>query len=224
MTKARLSTLLLLLVVSSPAVSGADVGLLRTAQPLDEARGYCLDIAGFGATLRLDDPLQAHTCKYGAELDDQRFEPLANGSIKASLYNRCLTATALAPGARLAVRACAAAPTQRWTITAGRLSPDSRRDLCVAVASTNGEIAGTPTLITPVYRRRDVGLEACDAAQHARQAFRWSQPDERALSSANVVRRSMPADVATQLAAFGTEFDGDIAGKTAKIYASQPRV
>ena len=64
MTKARLSTLVLLLVASSPAVSRADEGLLRTAQALDEARGYCLDIAGFGATLRLDDPLQAHTCKY----------------------------------------------------------------------------------------------------------------------------------------------------------------
>src|SRR5215510_15145816 len=121
MTKARLSGLVLLLVVSSPAVSAADVGLLRTAQALDEARGYCLDIAGFGATLRLDDPLQAHTCKYGGQLDDQRFERLANGAIKASLYDRCLTATALEAGARLVVRACAAMPAQRWTIAWGRL-------------------------------------------------------------------------------------------------------
>ena len=34
----------------------------------------------------------------------------------------------------------------------------------------------------------------------------------------------MPADVAKQLAAFGTEFDAAIAAQTAKIYASQPRV
>ena len=61
MTKALLAVLVPLLVASTPAVSRADVGLLRTAQALDEARGYCLDIAGFGATLRLDDPLQAHT-------------------------------------------------------------------------------------------------------------------------------------------------------------------
>jgi len=224
MTKARLSTLALLLVVSIPAVSRAEVGLLRTAQTLDEARGYCLDVAGFGATLRLDDPLQAHTCKYGAELDDQRFEPLANGAIKASLYDRCLAATAIEPGAKLVVRTCTAAPAQRWTMTSGRLSPESRRDLCVSVASTKGEIAGTPALITPVYRRRDVSLERCDDTQQARQAFRWSQPDERGLSTANVVRSRMPADVAKQLAAFGTEFDGDIAAKTGKIYASQPRV
>jgi triacylglycerol lipase len=224
MTKARLSTLALLLVAFSPTASRADVGLLRTAQALDEARGYCLDIAGFGATLRLDDPLQAHTCKYGSDLDDQSFEPIAGGAIKTRLGNRCLAVAALEPGARLVVRTCTSAPTQQWTLTWGRLSPDSRRDLCVSVANAKGEIAGTPALVSPVYRRRDVALERCDESQQARQAFRWSQPDERGLSSADVVRNGMPADVAKQLAAFGTEFDGDIAGQTAKIYATQPRV
>jgi triacylglycerol lipase len=224
MTNVRLLTVVLLLIALSPAVAWADVGLLRTSQALDEARGYCLDIAGFGATLRLDDPLQAHTCKYGSELDDQRFEPIANGAIKAAPYDRCLAATALEPGAKLIVRTCSSAPAQRWTLTAGRLTPESRRDLCVSVANAKGEIAGTPALISPVYRRRDVGLERCDDAQQSRQAFRWSQPDERGLSSADVVRSTMPPEVAKQLAAFGTEFDGEIAGQTAKIYASQPRV
>jgi triacylglycerol lipase len=224
MTKTGVSLLVLLLVASSPSVSRADVGLLRTAQPLDEARGYCLDIAGFGATLRLDDPLQAHTCKYGEPLDDQRFERTATGAIKATLYDRCLAATALEPGAKLVVRACTTAAAQRWTIAWGRLSPESRRDLCVSVANAKGEIAGTPALVSPVYHRRDVALERCDDSQQARQTFRWSQPDERGTSSADAVRTGMPADVAKQLAAFGTEFDGEIAGQTAKIYASQPRV
>jgi acetyl esterase/lipase len=224
MTKARLSSLVLLLVVASPAAGWADTGLLRTAQGLDEARGYCLDIAGFGATLRLEDPLQAHTCKYGGQLDDQRFERIPTGAIKASLYDRCLAATALEPGAALVVRTCTTAPAQRWTMAWGRLSPETRRDLCVSVASAKGEIAGTPALVSPVYRRRDVTLERCDDAQEARQSFRWSQTDERGLGSADAVRTGMPADVARQLAAFGTEFDGEIAGQTAKIYASQPRV
>jgi acetyl esterase len=224
MTIARLLTLAAALVAASPAAGWADVGLLRTAQALDEARGYCLDIAGFGATLRLDEPLQAHTCKYGSQLDDQRFERLANGAIKSDLADRCLTATVLEPGGKLAVRACASAPAQRWTIAWGRLSPESRRDLCVSVANTKGEIAGTPALVTPVYRRRDVTLERCDDTQQARQSFRWSEPDERGLSSADVVRGTMPPDVAKQLAAFGTEFDGEIAGQTAKIYVSQTKV
>ena len=224
MTKSRLLALVLLLVVSSAQAGWADVGLLRTSEPLDEARGYCLDITGFGPTLRLEDPLQAHTCKYGGQLDDQRFERIANGAIRASLYDRCLAATGLETGARLVVRACTSAPAQRWTMSWGRLSPESRPDLCVSVASAKGEIAGTPALVSPVYRRRDVTLERCDDTQQARQSFRWAQPGERGLGSADVVRTGMPADVAKQLAAFGTEFDGEIAGQTAKIYASQPRV
>src|SRR4029434_1259086 len=105
------------------------------------------------------------TCKYGSQLDDQRFEPTANGAIKASHYDRCLAVTALEPGAKLVVRTCTSAPAQRWTLTWGRLSPESRRDLCLSVANGKGEIAGTPALITPVYRRRDVTLERCDDTQ-----------------------------------------------------------
>ena len=62
----------LVLLVISPAASYADGGLLRTTHALDEARGYCLDVTGPPENLRHDDPLQAHTCKYGAPLDDQR--------------------------------------------------------------------------------------------------------------------------------------------------------
>ena len=44
------------------------------------------------------------------------------------------------------------------------------------------------------------------------------------LRAADSVRAGMPADVAAALAAFGHEFDGDIARQTAAIYASVPRV
>jgi triacylglycerol lipase len=218
-----MAILALLVAFSFPGVAAADAGLLRTADALDEARGYCLDIAGVGATLRLDDALQAHTCKFGEPLDDQRFERAADGAIKASAYGRCLAAGALEPGTNLFVRACAASPMQRWIVAWGRLSPDSRRDLCVSVAA-KGEIAGTPALITPVWRHRGLTLERCDDAHQALQSFRWTAPDERSSSSADVVRSGMPADVAKQLASFGYEFDGDIAAQTTKIYASQPRV
>ena len=113
----------LLCSLSNPATSYADAGLLRTIHVLDEARGYCLDIAGEGQSLRLDDALQAHTCKYGALLDDQRFERTAAGAIRATMYDRCLAAASLEPGARLLVRACASVPTQLWSMAWGRLSP-----------------------------------------------------------------------------------------------------
>jgi acetyl esterase/lipase len=212
----------LLVLVSSPATSYADAGLLRTIQTLDEARGYCLDIAGAGETLRLDDPLQAHTCKYGAPLDDQRFERIAGGAIRATMYGRCLAAAALEPGARLLVRTCAEAPTQRWSMAWGRLSPASRPELCVSLAGEKGQPAGTPVLISPVYHRRDVGLERCADASEARQSFRWSLPDERGLSSAEISRNGMPADLAKQLVALG--WSEGVIPQTYKIYASQPRI
>lgn len=53
----------------------AAAGLLRLADNLDDPQGYCVDVAGFGANIRLDASLQAHTCKPGS--DDQMFAPIA---------------------------------------------------------------------------------------------------------------------------------------------------
>ena len=205
-----------------PTVSYADAGLLRTIQLLDESRGYCLDIRGEGQTLRLDEALQVHTCKYGGPIDDQRFERTADGAIRASLYNRCLAAAKLEAGAQLLVQPCAAAPTQRWTMAWGRLSPASRSDLCVTVAGEKGEPAGTPILISPVYHRRDAVLDRCDPAREATQSFRWSLPQERGLSTAETARNGMPADVAAQLIALRSATDS--IPQTYKVYAAQPRV
>ncbi|HXD18105.1 MAG TPA: alpha/beta hydrolase fold domain-containing protein [Vicinamibacterales bacterium] len=212
----------LVFVVIRPVASYADAGLLRTIHALDEPRGYCLDVAGPPENLRLDEPLQAHTCKYGAPLDDQRFERAADGAVRAAMYNRCLAAAALEPGARLLLRACTATPAQRWSMAWGRLSPVSRPDLCIAVAGEKGEPAGTPILISPVYRHRDVVLERCADTREASQSFRWSRPDERGLSTAEVARNGMPADLAKQVAALGFS-EGNIP-QTYKLYASQPRV
>src|SRR5262245_18601635 len=77
-----LSAIALSVLVCHPAVSYADAGLLRTIQPLDETRGYCLDIRGEGETLRLDEPLQLHTCKYGGPIGRQRFQGTARGGVR----------------------------------------------------------------------------------------------------------------------------------------------
>jgi acetyl esterase/lipase len=207
----------LLLVVSSPATTFADSGLLRTVHALDEPRGYCLDIAGEGATLRLDDPLQFHTCKYGGPLDDQRFERTAAGAVRAPMYDRCLAVVSLEAGARLVMRTCTPGAAQLWSMAWGRLSPASRPDLCVSAAGDKGQPAGTPVLVSPVYHRRDAVVERCNDAREASQSFRWSAPDERGFSAAEIARNGMPADVATQLVKLTIP-------ETYKLYASQPRV
>ena len=218
MSRSSLSTLIALsLLVLNPAPGYADAGLLRTIHTLDEARGYCLDIRGEGASLQLDNPMQAHTCKYGGPIDDQRFERAANGAIRAPMYNRCLAVASLEPGAGLLMRPCASVPTQQWSMAWGRISPASRPDLCISLSVANGQPAGTPVLISPVYHRRDVALNRCDDALEATQSFRWSSPSERGLSSAEITRNGMPADVAAQLSKATIQ-------ETYKIYASQRRV
>jgi acetyl esterase/lipase len=47
---------------------------------------------------------------------------------------------------------------------------------------------------------------------------------ETALEQADVARAGMPGDVAAAIAAFGHEFDGEIARQTAAIYAAVPKV
>ena len=216
---------LLLVIGIMPHVGLADAGLLRTNYPLDDARGYCIDIAGFGANIRLEDPLQVHTCKYGASLEDQIFEPVSgDGSVYATEYDVCLAAGALEAGAELYVGACDGSPLQRWELAWGRLSPATRSDLCISLAGDVGEIAGTPALISPVYRRRDVSLENCDDELRPVQTWHWSARDERSLSVADVARAGMPEEIATVLAAHGRAFSGEIVRETAAMYASVPRI
>ena len=117
--------------------------MLRAVHALDEPRGYCLDISGSGPTLDLDAPLQAHTCKALTPFDDQLFE-VAEQQLRASEHDRCLAVEALEPGQPLHLRACSGSRLQRWRFADGRLSPASRPELCVALASVRGEPWGTP--------------------------------------------------------------------------------
>lgn len=221
----RYTVALLLSGMAAQFAWSDDAGLLRTTYALDEARGYCIDIPGPPATARVDDPLWVHTCKYGAALGDQIFAPnKATGTIALPEYDRCLAAAALEAGAALRTRECVDGPLQRWRFEWGRLSPASRPDLCVSLADGGGEIAGTPVLITPVYRTRPISLERCDDASQALQTLRFSPPDERPLSTADVEREGLPSDVADRLAAFGRVFDGEIAGQTAQIMTPIPTV
>ena len=211
----------LLAVASSGA--RAEPALLRAVHSLDEPRGYCLDIPGAGPTLNLDAPLQAHTCKERASVDDQLFEITAE---QIRTHERCLTAETLEAGASLVLRGCSDSRQQRWRFVDGHVTSAARRELCVSLAAARGEPWGTPRLITPVYRRQALTLAACEDSHAARQTFNWLPREEAAAqaSTADRQRAGMPTDVAAALAAFGHEFEGGIAQQTAAIYAAQPRV
>ena len=141
-----------LLAACSSTVATAAPALLRTVEPLDEPRGYCLDISGSGPTLDLEAPLQAHTCKGLEPIDDQLFE--ASGQqIRASEHDRCLAVEALEPGQPVRLRPCSDSRMQRWHFAEGRLSPQLAkafpiRDAEVAFAElASNTVAGKVVLV-----------------------------------------------------------------------------
>ena len=74
--------------------------LLRLRDNLDDPLGYCIDVAGFGANIRLDAPLPAHTCKPNSP--DQLFAMTGDArswSVLLTGYGPCLETVQADPGA-----------------------------------------------------------------------------------------------------------------------------
>ena len=143
---------------------------LRVIAPLDEARGYCLDIPGHLASVRIDSPLQVHTCKHGIWNQDGRFEvaALGNGVLRMPHYELCLQAENTSIGALLLLAECAEAELQTWTLQdSGQIALEAFPQRCITVEEGRGRDAGGPG-----YRMNGVGLDTC--AQQASDRQLWT--------------------------------------------------
>ena len=72
--------------------SVAAESLVMLEDPLDEPEFYCADVAGFGANLNVNSPLQAHTCKPGADDEMFAFNRPSEGQLYLVEHDRCLEA------------------------------------------------------------------------------------------------------------------------------------
>ena len=133
--------------------------------PLDEPEFYCVDVAGFGNNLNLNSPLQAHTCKPGADDELFIFNHPTPGQFYMGAYDVCLEAE---EGA-LYVRACSASPNQRFVLSNDGAIRLGDSDLCLAVKSGDGQPAGGRSHV-----RRDLLLQSC--ADTEQSLSRWSLP------------------------------------------------
>ena len=143
---------------------------LRIIAPLDEARGYCLDIPGHLAGVRLDSPLHVHTCKHGIWNQDGRFDEAAleNGVIRMPHYDLCLQAENTSIGARLILSECTEAELQTWAVQdSGQISLEAFPQRCITVEEGPSRDAGGPQ-----YRVKSVGLDTC--AEQANDRQRWT--------------------------------------------------
>ncbi|MEL6965183.1 MAG: ricin-type beta-trefoil lectin domain protein, partial [Pseudomonadota bacterium] len=142
---------------------------------LDEARGYCLDIAGGpGKNSPLDKGLQAHTCYHytGGILEDQGFDEtlIDEGQFRIPYFDVCMSIPSVEAGAPISLDQCSTAETQQFTLKPdGQLVATADPGLCVTVsASEKREGRGG----TPVHVMRPLSLQPCDDAVKSYQT--WS--------------------------------------------------
>lgn len=121
--------------VEEPAV--LENQLVRLVDPLDDPGHYCIDIPGFGPSVRLQAPLQAHTCKPTDNRDEQFTFTALTGQLRTEEYELCAEPETLTDGSDIYLRDCSDAPLQRFThLEDGTIRPtgEGSSSLCVAVA------------------------------------------------------------------------------------------
>ena len=136
--------------------------LIILQDPLDEPEFYCVDVAGFGSNLNLDSPLQAHTCKPGADDELFTFNHPEPGQFYMDAYDVCLEA---GEGA-LFVKACSDSRAQRFALSNEGVLKLQDADLCVAVQSGSGQPA-----VGRSHVRRDLLLQNCGDVEQ--KLSRW---------------------------------------------------
>ncbi len=130
---------------------------VRLVDPLDEPEFYCLDLSGWGDHLRLEDPLQAHTCKTRGG-DDQMFS-IEDGKILVGDTGRCLEVAgsgAPLPGSAILARKCSDSAMQAFALEEnGRISVKGS-GLCLAAGDRSAEASG------PSHMWRVLSVALCD--------------------------------------------------------------
>jgi hypothetical protein len=139
----KLTVAALAALLSSQVVLADTMSQVRLVDPLDEPEYYCLDLSGWGDHLRLEDPLQAHTCKTRGA-GDQMFA-LRDGRILVGDTGRCLEVagsdTPLS-GAAIIARTCSDSSMQVFSLQDnGQISVDDA-ELCIVVGEQSAEASG----------------------------------------------------------------------------------
>ena len=155
------------------APAAAEERFLRLVAPLDEPRGFCLDIPGHRAGVRLERPLHAHSCKHRIWHRDGIFDTasFARGRLRMPEYELCVAAAAAEPGAAVGLKGCDDGPLQRWERgAAGEIMPGAATGLCLTIGPGPSRPAGADHIV------RTIGLMPCAPESADRQRWAFSKP------------------------------------------------
>jgi hypothetical protein len=102
--------------------------------------------------LNVNSPLQAHTCKPGADDEMFAFNRPSEGQLYLVEHDRCLEAD----NGSVYVRSCSESPLQRFAYGKDKKFRLASEDLCLTVAGGDGQPAGGRS-----HLRRDLLLASC---------------------------------------------------------------
>ena len=155
---------------------------LKALDPLDDVRGFCVDLPGHLQGVDLSADVVVHTCKDGFWNYDERFDETAfasEGVLRMPAFNKCLASDDVVSGARLHLRTCAPGDKhQSWTHHQGRLQLTSTPNLCLTIAAAPSEVS-RGTRNHPVrHLVRPLTLETCVPEAASRQLWAFTPPSE----------------------------------------------
>ena len=145
--------------------------LVQLVDPLDEPEFYCVDVPGFGSSLRLEAALMAHTCKPGADDEIFAVNQPAPGNLVMPAYDLCMEASGTESPAELVLRECSDSALQQFVLDDEGALTLAGTGLCVAVAPGVGEPTGGPSHV-----RRDLVLVDCGEAEPALRQWAFPGP------------------------------------------------
>lgn len=131
---------------------------VRLVAELDEPEFYCFDLAGWGEHLKLDDPLQIHTCKTrGGE--DQMFH-FTDDQLIVSKYDRCAQVAGSGGetlvGSAVLARACSDDPLQKISLDDNGRIHVGDTGLCLGAGPDSTEASG------PSHMWRTLTVVGCE--------------------------------------------------------------
>jgi hypothetical protein len=164
--------LLVFLASSAYAQTSVEVKLVA---PMDEARGWCIDIRGGPNNIVLIGGVQAHTCStyngrgVAADMAFIMENILDQGEFRLhSFEDKCLTVYEPNPGSFATIETCDGRTAQQIVMTAdGRISPKTVPDLCLTVGPASLPGGGS----RPLHIIRDLVFDTCDSEIDERQVW-----------------------------------------------------
>ncbi len=132
-------------------------------KPLNDSRGYCIDILGSKSNADINKRLQSHTCySYQGEVSvDQGFDyyKINDNEFYIPFFKVCMETEKIEKSSRLVLNNCDKNQKQKFVFQVdGKIQPLSNLNLCLTISENFREGGGG----NPVHLIRDLSLQICE--------------------------------------------------------------